>query len=607
MLAAVRHFTKAGDDLQKMAARLRLPAEALSELGFAAEQSGSSLQSLGSGLFRMNRRIANAARGTGPAVRALEELGLSAEELQHLRADEQFKIIADRLKASGNQARAAQQGFEILGDNFRDLVPLLAQGADGINALQEQARRLGLTVSGEAADSAAALSDRLNILKRVLLATVFEIGGTLAPIITDAARRVTAVVVRIGKWVKLNRDLVATVFRVGVAVLAAGAALVLAGTLILGLAKGIGLVIGAAAIFGTVLVVAAKAVALLVSPIGLVTAALVGLTVWFFKTSDVGGKALQWLGDRFGELWRRVASAMGGIRDALIAGDLALAAKIAWLMIRAEWERGVGFVQRLWIRFRQWLLQHALAAFFGVVRHATDAFTALRRVHINLGAWFNRFWQNVRGDAAETWNAVAHIAGRAAARVRAALDGSFDLDAELRRLDRQFVASQKAEQRRRGEAEQFIEEDRQRELQGVEAERRQRQKVGDARLRSVMQQLEQSSRHADKETQKRLDQAREELRQAIEEAADRRERAEEEMGPSGMGELDDWLSRFQSATDGLGENLRSDGVVGTFNPAAVDRMFAGGAMDRTAQATEETARNTRRMLDRWDQAGLAFA
>ena len=49
-------------------------------------------------------------------------------------------------------------------------------------------------------------------------------------------------------------------------------------------------------------------------------------------------------------------------------------------------------------------------------------------------------------------------------------------------------------------------------------------------------------------------------------------------------------------------------VRGTFNVAAIQGLMGGDAMDRTADATEETAGNTKRMLDELkDQEGLAFS
>jgi len=49
------------------------------------------------------------------------------------------------------------------------------------------------------------------------------------------------------------------------------------------------------------------------------------------------------------------------------------------------------------------------------------------------------------------------------------------------------------------------------------------------------------------------------------------------------------------------------GVVGTFSGAAAERLGSAGPADRTAIATEETARNTKRLLDEFRRGGASFA
>jgi len=48
-------------------------------------------------------------------------------------------------------------------------------------------------------------------------------------------------------------------------------------------------------------------------------------------------------------------------------------------------------------------------------------------------------------------------------------------------------------------------------------------------------------------------------------------------------------------------------VQGTFNVAGVRGLAGGNAADRTAKATEETARNTKRLLQSAERGGLQFS
>ena len=61
----------------------------------------------------------------------------------------------------------------------------------------------------------------------------------------------------------------------------------------------------------------------------------------------------------------------------------------------------------------------------------------------------------------------------------------------------------------------------------------------------------------------------------------------------------------------IGDIVRGEagkiGVRGTFNAAAIRGLVAGNAADRTAAATEETARNTKKLVQSAQTGGLSFA
>ena len=176
---AVLDFAATGDAIGKMSQRVRIGAEQLQELGFAADRSGVSLDSLAQAVFRANRRIANATSGTGPAVRAIEELGIAAEDLNRLAPEQQLATLADALNDLDDESRANQLGFEIFGDNFRQILPLIQEGSSGIESLRRRARDLGLVLSEEAVAGAVDLTDAITDLSSALKGLSLEFGNVL--------------------------------------------------------------------------------------------------------------------------------------------------------------------------------------------------------------------------------------------------------------------------------------------------------------------------------------------------------------------------------------------------------------------------------------------
>jgi len=240
IIASVKQFISAGDQLDKMAKRTGVSVEALSELGFAAEQSGAGLEPLEKGVRTMQRTVNDAERGLSTAKDAFDDLGLSIEDLEGLSPEAQFKLIADRLSKIEDPTKRAALAMMIFGRAGTQLLPMLADGAAGIEALQQQARDLGLTISTEAAADAAKLGDTLNELWRIVKVGAFALGAQLAPMLIEAAKGAQQAATRGVEWIKQNRQAIVTVTKLAVKVVAAGAALVLIGGTMKLLAGGIG-------------------------------------------------------------------------------------------------------------------------------------------------------------------------------------------------------------------------------------------------------------------------------------------------------------------------------------------------------------------------------
>ncbi len=182
VLSLGQAFASYGDKFGKMATRTGIGAESLQELSYAAQISGTNIDSLSQALFRARRRIGNMALGGGgPAKRALETLGLDAKKLSKMSPEAQFKKLVASLKAVGNEAKRNQLAFEIFGDNFRDIQPLIDAGAESMDGMRERANRLGLVLGGNEIKQAEALTDAFFELGEVLKMTFVKLGAALGP------------------------------------------------------------------------------------------------------------------------------------------------------------------------------------------------------------------------------------------------------------------------------------------------------------------------------------------------------------------------------------------------------------------------------------------
>ena len=609
LVAATRQFSRMGDRLDKMAARTGFSVEALSELGFAAEQSGSDVATLESGIRGFQQVLRNAERGLSRAKDNLEGVGLAYETLRDLSPEEQFIAVAEALSRIEDPTRRAGLAMQLLGGAGQQLLPLLSQGAEGIEALRDQARELGLTISTEAAAEAAKFTDRMNILRRVLQRATFTIGSALAPVVGDLVERFTDAVVKASAWIKANRQLVVWVAKVGAIITAAGVALIglgaalsLAGVAIGGMAA-----IVAGVVKGFVLLKAA--VAALVTPIRLVIVAAGALGAYLIHATDAGGKALAWLGERFEQLRDVATRAFRGIGDAMAAGDIALAGRILWLTLRKQWLKGTKWLQDRWTDFKHEFLRLSADAWFGSVRLLARALFHIERAWANTRSFFANLWNDVRGDATETWNAVVYLGRRAAAHTKAAFDETMDLDARLREIDQQFLDAQHGEQRRRRQQEREIARERDRRIQQAERDLEGTLDVLLQQHADRLSDIDQAHERELDDTARAIEDARREWQKAIEDARRARESVGDDVdAPDGFRGPREFLKDFEGIIGNLRDVAeRTIQVRGTFSPVAAHAIgVAGDAEQRTARATEDTARNTKRLLDEARDGGLAF-
>lgn len=325
--AMVKGFADAGSAVADMAARTGMTAEGLTALGYAAGMTGASVEDVEKGVRKMQQTVADAAGGSETAAKALAALGLSAADLAGLSPEEQMQRLADGLASIEDPGQRTAAAMDVFGKSGSMLLPMMADGAAGLAKFRAEAEQLGLVMSAEDAAAADELGDSMDRVWGSLKGAALQIGAALAPAVTKLANVLTGLISTVVTWVRENRQLVVTVAAVAAGVMAAGAVLVGLGGAItaLGFAlSGIATAIGAiGAMIGVI-----------VSPVGLVVAGLVAAGAAFLRFTTYGQQLTSWLGERFRSLLAEVKGVLSGISDAFAAGDLSLAANIAWAAVQ---------------------------------------------------------------------------------------------------------------------------------------------------------------------------------------------------------------------------------------------------------------------------------
>jgi hypothetical protein len=571
-------------------------------------------------------KVAPMARAAGMSMEDMMA-AIATMTRQGLSAEEATTRLVNILKAAPDQAgNIAALIQKYVGKSLSEIQVDFPEvrAAGGIAALAadmegfKQDLELMQNAAGRADEAFARMTGGLSgELKKARMAVtdlMVSVGQALAPTLKAAGEWFKKVVLAAGEWVKQNQQIIVTVLKVAVVIIAVGIALVLLGTIISGLGSMLGALITVITTVGVVLKVLAAVIAFLVSPIGIVIAALAALGAYLVYATGMGAKALQWLGGRFNVLKEDALAAYQGIADALAAGDIGLAVKILWLTMKMEWTRGVNFLEKAWLNFRNFFIKIGYDAWHGLLAVAEIVWHALEVGWIETTAFFSKLWTDFSSFFARTWESIKSGAKKAWNWIKSLFDDSVDLEAENKLVEREkqaAIAKITDEQNRK-----LAEREAQR-----QAERQRAAVVHEATLGEIGRENLEKHRELDTEYANRmadneqdLAKARKEWRDAIESARKKREAKEAEPGPEGLQGPDDIINKARDALAGLGDigdmvgaEAAKIGVKGTFNAAAVRGLAAGDAADRTAKASEETAKNTKKLVQAATTGGLTFA
>lgn len=148
-------FTKNAVDmasaLQDMADRTGASVGLLADLRTEIENAGGSVEQLGQAFVFMNNFLGEAAKGNQQAAETLAQLGTSFEELSNLSPDQQFLKIAEGASNLGTQFERTEALRSVFGRGVANLIPILSQGAEGIEKIREAQQELGSVTDEQAA------------------------------------------------------------------------------------------------------------------------------------------------------------------------------------------------------------------------------------------------------------------------------------------------------------------------------------------------------------------------------------------------------------------------------------------------------------------------
>lgn len=367
VLAAAQSWSDYAGNLEDASIRTGFAVESLSTLNLVAAEQGSSAEALSKGLVGAVKFTSALASGSQQAAKALDELGISQSSLMAANPEERFKMLADGISRIQDPAQRAAAAMKVFGKSGNELIPMLALGGDGITKMQEQFAALGLAVPSKDIGMFAAFGDELGTIGKQLKRIWHEFGAALIESVSPFLPIFKSLLAQAIEFAQNNRGLIKIVLAFGAALAVAGTAIVgiggamaAVGAIISGVSAAIAALPAIAAALGAVF-------AFITGPVGIFVAVAAGVALIvgaiitaFVQLTDVGAKTWDSLIAGLQSVWTIFRQTVGGIFDAIIAGQWSLAFEIAWAAVVLVFKANIATLTGLTTQFVEWFVRPIL-------------------------------------------------------------------------------------------------------------------------------------------------------------------------------------------------------------------------------------------------------
>lgn len=190
ILGWIGGLMQAQDEVQKLSIRLGETTEFLSEMQHVADLSGVSVEELNSAIERGNRNLAEFAEtGAGEASDAFTKLGIEAKNSEgKLKSfEELLPEYAKGFAGIADNSTKVNLAFKLFGRSGTSMLQIFDAGADGIEAMREEARKLNISLSRDVVDKTADVNDAIGTMKKALNG----LGYTFISVMADPLKNFT--------------------------------------------------------------------------------------------------------------------------------------------------------------------------------------------------------------------------------------------------------------------------------------------------------------------------------------------------------------------------------------------------------------------------------
>ncbi len=152
-----------GDAIVDLSDRTGAATKTIQEFRYAAQLSGSSVESADAAVEKFAKNLGAAQNGNKAMIKTFADLGVTSTD-----STVALRQTMDGISKLGTVTQRNQKTIEIFGKSAGDLTLLMSGGAKGFDALAEAARGYGLVLDDEVLRNGGKFNDQMDTMKMIL-------------------------------------------------------------------------------------------------------------------------------------------------------------------------------------------------------------------------------------------------------------------------------------------------------------------------------------------------------------------------------------------------------------------------------------------------------
>lgn len=190
-VTSVLDFADAAESLTNVAQIAGTTATAISRLHATATPLGIDAGAVDNGMKKLAKTMTEAARGGDEQAKALDAVGIKAQDLKNMSIEQVIAKISDKFKGSEDGATKSALAMALMGRSGADLIPWLNMGSESMDKAADSAAAMGAVMGVDAVAAGNALDNAMDTLHLQAQGLKNVFGQALAPVLQYIAEMFT--------------------------------------------------------------------------------------------------------------------------------------------------------------------------------------------------------------------------------------------------------------------------------------------------------------------------------------------------------------------------------------------------------------------------------